>query len=162
MAQSNLRRSMLSSAGSSPARFISMSSAAPDEDIQALFYKWNDALATLDSSTVAGLYAPDAVLLPTVSDTPRTSPEAIQAYFDSFLKSKPQGIILQCSGIHKGPGWAHDAGIYEFTMGIDGSKVQARYSFLYTMQEESGMWKIAQHHSSILPEAALAALKAAK
>jgi hypothetical protein len=53
-----------------------------------------------------------------------------------------------------GPGWAKDAGIYEFTMGATGDKVLARYSFVYVY--ENGQWKIAHHHSSVMPEGLLA------
>lgn len=64
-----------------------------DAEVRALFSVWNNALATGDSSVVASCYAKDAVLLPTVSDTPRTSPALIKDYFDAFLKRKPQGVI---------------------------------------------------------------------
>jgi ketosteroid isomerase-like protein len=40
-------------------------------------------------------------------------------------------------------------------MGADGSKVLARYSFVYV--KENGEWKIAHHHSSAMPESLLAA-----
>jgi uncharacterized protein (TIGR02246 family) len=61
---------------------------ATEDEVRALFGLWNDALATGDSRIVAARYAPDAVLLPTVSDTPRTNPDAIQDYFDAFLLKK--------------------------------------------------------------------------
>ena len=48
----------------------------------------------------------------------------------------------------------------QFTMGIDGSKVNARYSFLYIY--EDGEWKIAHHHSSAMPEGLLAAAEKVK
>lgn len=38
------------------------------EAIKAQFTRWNSALATLDPKNVAALYAPDGVLLPTVSN----------------------------------------------------------------------------------------------
>jgi uncharacterized protein (TIGR02246 family) len=114
-----------------------------------MFYLWNNALATGDSRIVAGLYASDAVLLPTVSDIPRTSFDSIKDYFDNFLKNKPQGVILD-GKIKIGDGWAKDAGIYEFTMGKDGSKVKARYSFIYIYS--GGRWRILHHHSSMMPE----------
>ncbi len=47
---------------------------------------------------------------------------------------------------------ATDVGIYEFTMGADGSKVKARYSFVYEYDTISNTWKIAHHHSSMMPE----------
>jgi ketosteroid isomerase-like protein len=40
-------------------------------------------------------------------------------------------------------------------MGADGSKVLARYSFVYV--KEDGEWKIAHHHSSAMPEGMMAA-----
>jgi len=120
-----------------------------EEEVRALFYLWNDSLATGDSRLVAKRYAAEPVLLPTVSDTPRTDYDLIKDYFDSFLTKKPQGTILD-GNIRIGDNWAQDAGIYEFTMGVDGSKVKARYSFVYVY--EDGQWKIAHHHSSIMPE----------
>jgi hypothetical protein len=39
---------------------------------------------------------------------------------------------------------------YEFTMGVTGDKVKARYTFIYVY--EDNQWKIAHHHSSVMPE----------
>jgi uncharacterized protein (TIGR02246 family) len=125
------------------------SSQLPKEKVQSLFHLWNDALATLDSTTVAKRYAKNGVLLPTVSDTPRTDFASIKNYFDNFLKLKPQGVILE-SHVMSGDNWCKDVGIYEFTMGANGSKVKARYSFVYVL--EDGEWKISHHHSSAMPE----------
>jgi ketosteroid isomerase-like protein len=41
-------------------------------------------------------------------------------------------------------------------MGKDGSKVKARYSFIYVF--EDGEWKISHHHSSAMPEAMMQAV----
>jgi hypothetical protein len=41
--------------------------------VRSLFYLWNDALATEDPRLVAKRYADDFILLPTVSDEPRTT-----------------------------------------------------------------------------------------
>jgi hypothetical protein len=38
-------------------------------------------------------------------------------------------------------------------MGADGTKVKARYTFVYVF--EDGEWKISHHHSSIMPESQL-------
>ena len=126
-----------------------------DDDVRGLFKLWNDALATGDSRLVAARYSTTqspshtALLLPTVSDTPRTTYESIRDYFDAFLLRQPQGKILE-SFVSRGTNWAQDSGIYEFTMGVDGSKVKARYTFFYVL--ENGSWKIQHHHSSIMPE----------
>ena len=103
----------------------------------------------VDSELVASRYAKNAVLLPTVSDVPRTDHEGIKDYFDNFLQLKPQGVILE-SFVTIGDDWCKDVGIYEFTMGTTGDKVKARYSFVYV--KEDGQWKISHHHSSAMPE----------
>jgi uncharacterized protein (TIGR02246 family) len=123
-------------------------------EVRKLFNLWNDALATGDPKKVAARYAKEAILLPTVSDTPRKTKASIEAYFVDFLKKKPQGVITD-GVIVTGPNWANDAGVYEFTMGATGDKVLARYSFSYTF--EDGEWKISHHHSSAMPEDLLAA-----
>ena len=51
------------------------------EQVRGLFQLWNNALATLDPEQVAARYSKNAILLPTVSDTPRTTKESITDYF---------------------------------------------------------------------------------
>merc|ERR1712038_1921350 len=123
-----------------------------EAEVKNLFQLWNSALATEDPDAVAQRYASKAVLLPTVSDVPRTDYDLIKDYFVGFLKKKPQGEILE-SNVTIGHNWCQDAGIYEFTMGATGDKVKGRYSFVYVW--EDGQWKISHHHSSIMPEAVL-------
>jgi uncharacterized protein (TIGR02246 family) len=128
------------------------------DQVGNLFHLWNDALDTLDAKTVANRYTKKAVLLPTVSDVARTTPESIQDYFESFLQSKPQGKILE-SHVEFGPNWGKDVGIYEFTLRGNNNKiVKARYSFVY--RYEDGEWKISHHHSSQMPEGLMAAAAA--
>mmetsp|Transcript_2737 Transcript_2737/g.5836 ORF Transcript_2737/g.5836 Transcript_2737/m.5836 type:complete len:449 (+) Transcript_2737:236-1582(+) len=129
-----------------------MPQAITEEEVRNLFQLWNSALATEDADVVASRYSKNAVLLPTVSDVPRTSYDLIQDYFVGFLKKKPQGEILE-SNVTIGHNWCQDAGIYEFTMGATGDKVKGRYSFVYVY--EDGQWKIAHHHSSVMPESIL-------
>mmetsp|Transcript_25029 Transcript_25029/g.28957 ORF Transcript_25029/g.28957 Transcript_25029/m.28957 type:complete len:611 (+) Transcript_25029:51-1883(+) len=128
---------------------IAMGKAITDDEVRGLFNLWNDALATLDSKKVAARYSKEGVLLPTVSDIPRTDFKGINDYFTAFLQKKPQGRILE-SNVMKGHNWCQDVGIYEFTFGATGQKVKGRYSFIYIY--EDGEWKIAHHHSSVMPE----------
>ncbi|KAL7454189.1 hypothetical protein ACHAWC_009355 [Mediolabrus comicus] len=128
---------------------IAMGKPITEDEVRGLFSLWNNALATLEPKKVAARYAKKGVLLPTVSDTPRTDFESIEDYFVNFLKLKPQGEILE-SHVTIGNNWCQDVGIYEFTMGATGKKVKGRYSFVYVY--EDGEWKINHHHSSIMPE----------
>ncbi|OEU13809.1 hypothetical protein FRACYDRAFT_269935 [Fragilariopsis cylindrus CCMP1102] len=134
-----------------PEQIPAASVAITEIEVQGLFSLWNDALATLDPDQVAARYSEKTApcLLPTVSDVPRTDYNSIKSYFTDFCLKKPQGTILE-SYVTVGHNWAMDDGIYEFIMGTDGSKVKARYSFVYTY--EDGEWKITHHHSSQMPE----------
>jgi uncharacterized protein (TIGR02246 family) len=127
----------------------SQSREGEEKEVKNLFQLWNSALATEDPDAVGRRYAKNAVLLPTVSDVPRTSYGLIEHYFVGFLMKKPQGEILE-SNVTIGHNWCQDVGIYEFTMGATGDKVKGRYSFVYVC--EDGQWKISHHHSSVMPE----------
>ena len=121
-----------------------------DKQIAALFDRWNDSLRTLDPDKVVANYASDGVLLPTVSDTPRTNPAEIRDYFVKFLKGAPQGTIDHRI-IKIGCNVAQDVGTYTFKF-KDGKKVHARYTYVY--EWVNGQWLIAHHHSSAMPEVA--------
>jgi len=125
--------------------------------VAALFDDWNFALSSLDASQVVQRYWPNAVLLPTVSNTPRTSPAMIDDYFEHFLAKRPRGRI-DTRTIQSGRNLAMDMGTYTFSLMDDKgvtSEVAARYTFIY--QYRDGAWKILHHHSSAMPESGAAA-----
>ncbi|MEN9756227.1 MAG: hypothetical protein RL755_414 [Pseudomonadota bacterium] len=132
-----------------------------EEDIAALFDRWNAALATLDPNEVTAQYAQDAVLLATLSDKPRSNHEEIKDYFVHFLQKKPQGKIDRRM-ISIGCNTASDTGIYTFTVHEKGKtkQVQARYSFVYEYDDDQ--WLIEHHHSSLMPEQFFKAAKHSK
>jgi uncharacterized protein (TIGR02246 family) len=120
--------------------------------VAALFDEWNFALSSLDTNLVVQRYWPDAVLLPTVSNTPRTNAAMINDYFEHFLVKRPRGRI-DTRTIQSGCNLALDVGTYTFSlMDNNGviSEVAARYTFIY--QYRDGGWKILHHHSSAMPE----------
>lgn len=162
-----LRKSILGAAGLAgvAALVVGCSSApaqtAPKTDekpaaaqIQALFADWNAALATGDPEKVADRYAPNAVLLPTVSNQVRSTRAEIVDYFVKFLKSKPSGTILDSHVAVLNADDAIDAGTYRFALTQDGkpTTVDARYTFVY--EKIDGKWLIVNHHSSAMPEKA--------
>lgn len=117
--------------------------------VGALFDRWNDSLRTLDPDKVTANYAPDGVLLPTVSNNPRSTPAEIRDYFVKFLKGEPRGTIDKRI-IRIGCNVAQDVGTYTFKF-KDGTSVHARYTYVYELV--NGQWLIAHHHSSAMPEA---------
>lgn len=124
------------------------------QEVQGLFTRWNQSLATLKPANVVANYSDDAVLLPTVSNTPRTNHAEINDYFVHFLQKKPQGVINK-SVVKIGCNEATDVGVYTFTLRDpktnQAQTVHARYSFVY--EYEHGKWLISHHHSSAMPEA---------
>lgn len=126
--------------------------AVTDSQIEGLFDRWNSSLATGDPQKVVANYAEDSVLLATVSNQPRDTPEEKVDYFTAFLKKQPQGEIT-FRHIFKDCNTAIDAGTYTFTLG-DGTKVPARYTFTYKYFGKKLGWLITTHHSSMMPEKA--------
>jgi len=124
-----------------------------DAKIAHLFKRWNSALKSGDEQRLVALYAPDAVLQPTLSSRVRSSPALIEDYFSHFIAMKPIGRIDSRHIHHLGPESAVDSGLYTFSfMARDGERqeVQARYTFVY--RHIDGQWKIVNHHSSLMPE----------
>ncbi|MFE0752902.1 SgcJ/EcaC family oxidoreductase [Inquilinus sp. NPDC058860] len=119
-----------------------------EAEVAGLFDRWNASLATLKAEAVAANYAEDAILLPTLSNTPRLTREQRIEYFKHFLEQRPQGVV-DSRVIRIGCNKVTDAGTYTFTL-ADGSKVPARYTYTYEFAD--GAWLIASHHSSIMPE----------
>ncbi|MEM7273727.1 MAG: SgcJ/EcaC family oxidoreductase [Actinomycetota bacterium] len=119
------------------------------EDIVGLFETWNQALLTGDPDQVTGLYAEDAVLLPTVSNRVRHDHAEIRDYFVTFLAKEPTGVIDESNTRALTDTLASNAGVYTFTFG-DGSSTTARFSYLY--RKDGDDWKIIEHHSSAMPE----------
>lgn len=113
------------------------------------FYRWNEALGSGDPDKVAGLYGPDAVLLPTISNKIRTDYEGIRAYFEFFQTRQPQGELEE-SHVRAYGDIAIHSGAYRFTMGATGDKVRARFTFIY--RKEGDDWVIIEQHSSAMPE----------
>lgn len=136
------------------AQTASSASCAPADErqIASLFERWNASLATLNPDKVVANYAPDGVLLATVSNQPRTSPAEIRDYFVKFLKGAPQGKI-DSRTIRVGCNVAQDVGTYTFKF-KDGKAVHARYTYVYEWL--NGQWLIAHHHSSAMPESVAA------
>jgi len=123
--------------------------ATSEQEVAALFDRWNQSLQTGDPRKVVENYADKSVLLPTVSNTPRLNAAQKQDYFEHFLQDKPFGRI-DFRTIEIGCTTAVDAGLYTFTFAKTGAVVKARYT--YTYKWDGSRWLITSHHSSAMPE----------
>lgn len=124
-----------------------------EQEIAALFDEWNAALGTGDAETVADRYAPDGVLLPTVSKQVRTDRDGIVDYFEHFQENDPVGEKTETIITVLDKNTAVDAGTYVFTLTDPETgevrDVEARYTYVY--EKIDGDWLIVNHHSSAMP-----------
>ena len=118
--------------------------------VKELWKKWNEALQTLEPEKVAEMYHDSSVLLPTLSNKVRDDVKGKLDYFEHFLAKKPIGSIDEDYVEVKYCNLATYNGIYTFDLTAVDTKVQARFSYVYTFEE--GEWKIKTHHSSLMPE----------
>ena len=120
-----------------------------ENDIAALFDRWNESLKTGEPAKVVDNYAERSILLPTVSNKPRLTREEKEDYFVHFLANEPSGTI-DMRHIDIIGDVAVDSGLYSFSFAKTGDVVNARYSFVYKWDGEQ--WLIISHHSSGMPE----------
>lgn len=132
--------------------------AASQAEIEGRFQLFMDAWASGDADAVTATFTAEPVLLPTVSNTPRTTPAGVRDYFVGFLRNRPVARIVT-STVEIDCRTASRVGLWTVTLTdpATGQKrdVQARYSFIYRF--EDGAWKIDHLHSSMMPETTAAA-----
>ena len=119
--------------------------------IAQLLTRWIHAVQTENPDKVVALYAPDAILLPTVSARVRHNHEEIRDYFVHFLSKKPVGSITE-QNIRLYGDIAVNSGLYNFHLseGDTTTNAAARFSFVY--RKFDNHWLIIEHHSSLLPD----------
>ena len=132
-----------------PAAATECRSAPTEQEIASLFDRWNQSLQSGDPQKVVANYAEHSILLPTLSNKPRLTPEEKEDYFHHFLENGPSGTI-DMRQIQIGTDMAVDTGLYTFRFARTGTEMKARYSFTY--RRDGTQWLIISHHSSAMPE----------
>ena len=119
------------------------------QQVRALSQNWLATVCKHSPAAVVSLYAPEGVLVGTVAQRIKQGRADIKTYFDTFL-TKPNlcGSFVGSDVVQSYPMWAIHTGNYVFRW--NGGEVLARYTFVYCWTREG--WKIANHHSSALPE----------
>lgn len=123
----------------------------PRNEIADLLKGWIAALETHDPTEITALYASDAILLPTVSNTLRKTSDGIRDYFEHFMIALPTATIIEQNIRHFNT-LAINSGVYSFRFTFEGTvrAVVGRFTFVY--RKDTDGWKIIEHHSSRMPE----------
>ena len=126
--------------------------AGPAEEANGLVDKWSATYSSNDRDALVKLYAPDAILLGTVSPVISQGTEAITKYFGP--PSGNTNAIEERRTIVLGDDAVVVTGFYEFTRMKDGQPVPGPSRFTMLLTKRNGEWRIAHHHSSphVLPK----------
>ncbi len=118
--------------------------SSPQDVLEAWVCAFNDA----SSASLSALYDSTAVLWGTVSPTLITTPEAIRNYFDIACAAQAGMRVTVTEVVNRVEGnVAMLAGGYSFNR--NGTVFSARFTFV--MIRRDVIWRIMQHHSSLLP-----------
>lgn len=109
---------------------------------------WLCAVNAGSIDEVCRLYAPDAILLPTLSNELCGTPEQIRGYFEYFLSRPQLSAALQSCYVRQYSEIKIDSGIYEFRWEESGGPCTACARFTFVIRNE----QIVEHHSSFLPQ----------
>jgi len=115
-------------------------------------FRWADMISSGRVDDVLGLYASDAILVPTLSNEIGAAEEERRRYFEFFLSGgNPRCTINRHkSRVSRKLGTVVIGGLYSFCFqrNIGDETVAAR--FLFTFEEIDARWLITGHHSSRL------------
>jgi uncharacterized protein (TIGR02246 family) len=129
--------------------FIPISVAAgPAEDANLVVDRFSAAYTANDPDAVVDIYAPNAILLGTVSPVISEGPEAIRKYFSMIKGSGNKNAIGERRTIVIDDNAVLVTGFYEFTRMKDGTPTPSPARFTMLIAKTDGQWRIAHHHSS--------------
>ncbi|QMU60627.1 MAG: DUF4440 domain-containing protein [Gammaproteobacteria bacterium] len=118
-----------------------------------LLKKWETCLNNGDLNGIVELYADNAVLWGTFSDIIRDNPELIREYFEALFLRENLNVKFGSSNLRSFGEAAIYSGDYEFSyQGDEKVSCPARFSFVF-YKDESGQYRIIDHHSSLVPGA---------
>ena len=126
--------------------------SAPADEASAVIDRWAAAFSANDADAVVALYAPDAILLGTVSPILSEGTEAIRAYFARLPGSGNKVVIGERRMVVLDDDAVLVTGFYEFTRLQDGTPVPTPARFTMVVVKRGGGWVIMHHHSSIRPK----------
>ncbi|MCO7515117.1 DUF4440 domain-containing protein [Pseudomonas guariconensis] len=118
---------------------------------KAALYRWAATVASRDVDKVLALYAPDAILVPTLSNEVRDCDDSRRNYFESFFAN--EGLVCDIrffkKRVSRKLGTVVVGGQYTFVFREAGEQRIVPARFLFTFERIEQQWLITGHHSSI-------------
>ena len=131
---------------------VAFATPAENAEIKKALDNWVVAVTSGNAQAVADLYTEDSILIPTLSNKLKDSPEKKLKYFKKFtaLPKLQCKIVSLYSRVYGDIGV--NSGTYDFEYEKNGKiiKVPARFSFVYHKTDKG--WLIVDHQSSKMPE----------
>jgi uncharacterized protein (TIGR02246 family) len=122
---------------------------ADEAKVAAATRQWIDTFNTRDAERITALYAPDAILWGTVSQTIRTTHDEILEYFIDSSKKRPNlRMFLGEYHVQLLGDLATNSGYYTSRNPVDGKEVVIPMRFTFMYRREGDNWVIVNHHSS--------------
>ena len=124
--------------------------------VQKVYYEWCAAIgkAKGNPEVVVKYYAPDAILLPTLSsDVLENKNGGLNDYFKKLTSHKDIHCVTKKLITRMYPDTAVNSGLYDFVYTLDDGEtktIHARFTFVY--QKYGDKWLINKHHSSKTPK----------
>jgi uncharacterized protein (TIGR02246 family) len=135
--------------------WCSVALAGPKDDAYHAVETWAAAFNAHDLEKIVATYAPNALVLGTLSPGLASTADELRAYFKRSVAAKSEVKLGENAAVVISPEAVAFAGFYEFSRpGKDGAPPNvnaARYSLVLVKQ--GGAWKIVHHHSSPRPKA---------
>ncbi|KTT20907.1 protein kinase [Pseudomonas oryzihabitans] len=117
---------------------------------KAALHTWAATVATRNVEAILALYAPDAILVPTLSNEVRDCQDSRREYFRNFLAN--EGLVCDVQIFKKRVSSKLSTvvvgGLYVFHYREGDAVVSVPARFLFTFEQIDGRWLITGHHSS--------------
>ena len=126
--------------------------AGPIDDATTVVEKFVAAYNANDAQAIVKLYAPEAILLGTVSPVMSVGTDAIRAYFSQVPGSGNKVAIDERKMVMLSDGSVVATGFYTFTRIRDGNPVPDPARFTMVLEKRGSEWFIVHHHSSQRPK----------
>jgi uncharacterized protein (TIGR02246 family) len=129
-----------------------LAQAGPQDDARQVVERWVKAFSEADADGVAGLYAPDALMIGTAGKVVLTKPEQIHKYFETALvNNQPNATLLSSESLAADDNTVVIAGFDKVTLVHNGQNITSMGRVTFVVAKRGADWKIVHLHRSPLP-----------